>query len=175
MSYLDGLELCAAHKFSKALKVFTELLAATDPNDIHTQSILHANIAQVELEIDLTKRALTSANQAITVFPGNLHAYIAKANCYEKQGDIDSSIKTLEECMDTLPHTPCDIQLYTHIKGELAYHRSKKEELKEAQELQKQKFEAIKREKKEAAAKGLVNTYYNGHPRDWSTMAVMYR
>ena len=157
MSYLDGLEFCSAHKFSKALKIFKDLLAATDLSDVTTQSILHGNIAQIELEIDLIKRALTSANQAITISPGNLHAYIAKANCFEKQGDIDSSIKTLEECMGILPHTPCDIQLYNHLNLELAFYRSKKEQIIEAEELKKQKFEIIKREKREAAAKGLVN------------------
>ena len=154
MSFLEALELCSEHKYSKAIKVFQGLLAATDANDINTRSILHANIAHVELEIDLNKRALASVNQAITICPSNLHAYIAKANCFEKRGDIDSSIQTLEECIAILPHTPCDIQLYNHLKGELAFYRSKKEQIREEEELEKQKFQVIKREKKEAAAKG---------------------
>lgn len=119
MSYLEGHELYLAHKYSKAMKVFKQLLAATNPDDVITQSTLHSNISQIELALDLNRRSLTSANQAIALYPSNIHAYIAKANCYGKQSDYDSSVNILEDCMKMLVHTPCDIQLYACVKGEL--------------------------------------------------------
>ena len=145
MSYLEGLELYSAHKYSKSMKVFKQLLTGTHPDDVITQSTLHSNISQIELALDLSRRSLTSANKAIALYPSNIHAYIAKANCYGKQSDYDSSVNTLQECMKILVNTPCDIQLYNCVKGELGCYKKIQENILAGVEMSKFEKKVISR------------------------------
>ena len=143
MSYLDGLELYSTHKYSKSMKVFKQLLATANPDDVITQSTLHSNISQIELALDLNRRSLISVNKAIALYPSNIHAYITKANCHGKQCDYDSSVIVLEDCMKILVHNPCDIQLFNCVKGELKCFKNIQENIRTGEEEKRSEINKI--------------------------------